>query len=143
MDNLNKIKKTPTVLKVAVGIIINDSNQILLTQRQKHQSYSNYWEFPGGKIEGKETPHCGLIRELDEEIGIVPLEAMPLITVLHEYPDYSVHLNVFWIKFYQGEPFGKEGQSLIWCAFSELKNYALLPANDIILKALENIPHFD
>lgn len=142
MVDLNNTKLKPSKafpLEVAVGILVNEQRQLLLTQRQSHQPYSNYWEFPGGKIEQHETPLLGLVRELSEEIGISELEAYSFLTVQHVYPEYCVRLRVFWVQYYQGTPFGKEGQSLAWCSLRELKNYPLLPANDVIIQALESL----
>uniref|UniRef100_A0A0Q9YBW9 8-oxo-dGTP diphosphatase n=2 Tax=Candidatus Berkiella cookevillensis TaxID=437022 RepID=A0A0Q9YBW9_9GAMM len=142
MVDLNNTKLKPSrvlPLEVAVGILVNEQKQLLLTQRQSHQPYSNYWEFPGGKIEQFETPLVGLVRELTEEIGISELDAHSFLTVQHVYPEYCVRLRVFWVRDYQGIPFGKEGQSLAWCSRAELKNYPLLPANDVIIQALESL----
>lgn len=36
-------------IPVAVGIVFNAKGQILVGQRQLHQSHGGCWEFPGGK----------------------------------------------------------------------------------------------
>lgn len=126
-------------LNVAVGILINGQNEILLTRRQSHQLYSDYWEFPGGKIESGETPDEGLKRELLEEIGVQSKSMQPIISVKHTYPEYSVVLNVYWVKTYDGTPSGVEGQALKWCPKKELASLTLLPANEIILQALSDL----
>lgn len=125
-------------LQVAVGILLAQDKSILLTQRQSHQLYADFWEFPGGKIESSETPTMGLTRELHEELGIEVTDMYPLVCVQHTYPEYSVHLHVFIVKAFENNPKSMEGQKMAWCAYPELSQYKLLPANDIILQALKD-----
>ena len=47
--------------------------RILLLRRSENEtSMHGLWEFPGGKLEGKETPAECAIQELLEETGIEP-----------------------------------------------------------------------
>ena len=57
------------LLSIAIGILRNTKNEVLLGKRTKG-SHMGYWEFPGGKIEPNETPEEALFRELQEELGI-------------------------------------------------------------------------
>lgn len=125
-------------IDVAVGILIDPNQQILLTQRQSHQPYSDYWEFPGGKLEIGEDAEFALCRELSEEVGVLPIIPKPLLSVQHHYPEFSVRLHVFVVEQFDGVPFGKEGQNLIWRTLDNLTDLNLLPANDIILSALHS-----
>ena len=123
-------------IEVAVGILRNSDSQILLTQRQSHQPYSDYWEFPGGKLEAGENAQVALNRELCEEVGVLPINPKPLLSVQHHYPELSVRLHVFVVDKFEGVPFGKEGQSYTWCTLDNMTELKLLPANDVILSAL-------
>ena len=53
------------ILVSAVALIDRDG-RALIAQRPEGKSMAGLWEFPGGKIEGGETPEQALIRELYE-----------------------------------------------------------------------------
>ncbi len=56
-------------LRIAVGIIRNENNEIFITRRAADAHMANKLEFPGGKIEMGETPEQAVVRELQEEVG--------------------------------------------------------------------------
>lgn len=127
---------TPPQVTVAVGVIIDDQSRVLVALRPQDKEYSDYWEFPGGKLEAGETSLQALARELEEEVGITPLVATPLIQLTHDYPGKTVLLEVWHVSHFQGEPRGCEGQQLQWVARGELMSLRLLPANGVIVEAI-------
>ena len=50
--------------------ILNDKNEVLLTQRRPDDTFSGQWEPTSGSILAGETSIQGAIRELKEELGI-------------------------------------------------------------------------
>lgn len=101
-------------IHVAAGAIQDSSGRILITKRPEHAHQGGLWEFPGGKLEPGETPEQGLVRELDEELGVRVQSARPLIRVHHDYGDRHVLLDVHLVGDFGGEPHGREGQPLAW-----------------------------
>lgn len=125
-------------IAVAVGVLRRADGCVLVGKRVAGQTLAGYLEFPGGKIEKGESPAGALVRELDEELGI-RVEAQwpsPLIRFEHTYPAFSVHLHVYRLDRWDGEPAGREGQSLAWITPSNLHDGRMLPANRPILNAL-------
>ena len=47
-----------------------NNGRLLACQRKRDGAYPLKWEFPGGKLEGDETPEAAVVRELREELGI-------------------------------------------------------------------------
>lgn len=57
-------KKLFVCIEACGGIVVNDREEVLGIFRRKH------WDFPKGKMEGKETKRQTAIREVKEECGI-------------------------------------------------------------------------
>lgn len=55
---------------VVTAIIINSKNEILITKRAPQKSFALMWELTGGSVKKGETSLEGIIREVNEEIGI-------------------------------------------------------------------------
>jgi 8-oxo-dGTP diphosphatase len=124
---------------VAVGVIRNQQQQILLALRPDDVHQGGLWEFPGGKVEPAETIQQALARELEEELGITPTQVQPLIEIHHDYPDKSVFLDVWWVDAFSGEPEGREGQPVRWVPIDELPAYDFPEANQPIVAAITGL----
>jgi 8-oxo-dGTP diphosphatase len=125
------------VVSVAACALIDADGRVLLAQRPEGKSMAGLWEFPGGKIEAGETPEQSLIRELEEELGIVVKEAClaPLTFASHSYPDFHLLMPLYVCRRWDGMVTAREGQSLAWVRPNRLRDYPMPPA-DIPL-----IPH--
>ena len=53
---------------VVGAIIENEKNEIFCALRSPEMTLANYWEFPGGKIEGDETPEQALHAKLQRNL---------------------------------------------------------------------------
>ncbi len=90
-------------LKVcALGILFRNK-EILLGKRAKHRtSYPNVWDMIGGHCENGETLTQTLIRELQEEIGVIPIRFQHIATLFDSNNDHTYH--VFVVTDWKGEP---------------------------------------
>ncbi|MFC3390486.1 Nudix family hydrolase [Aidingimonas halophila] len=120
----------------AAAMISRDGRQVLIARRPSTVDQGGLWEFPGGKLAPYETGFEALKRELHEELGVEIQRAQPLIRVHHEYPDKHVLMDVWQVREYAGEPFGREGQAVRWVRLDELFNYPFPAANMPILRAV-------
>jgi len=125
-------------IHVAVAVIINDEQQVLLALRQAHQHQGDLWEFPGGKVEPTESVNDALVREINEEIGITITTAQSRLKINHDYGDTTVLLDVWFVDAFIGEPKGREGQQLRWCAIIDLKADDFPAANVAIIDAIKS-----
>lgn len=125
------------VIHVAVGIIINKNNQVLIAKRASHQHQGDKWEFPGGKVEDNESSQEALQRELKEELGVIIQSPQYLFEIKHKYEDKEVVLDIYEVRKWLGEAVGREGQPLRWVKKSELEQYEFPAANAEILSSFD------
>ncbi|MCA0404072.1 MAG: 8-oxo-dGTP diphosphatase MutT [Proteobacteria bacterium] len=125
-------------MKVAVAVIFNEIQEILITKRPLSTSQGGKWEFPGGKLESGEEATIALIREIKEEINLDILNSAYLGVVNYEYEDKKVELIVFTVNQFSGEPRCLEGQlDMRWVPLSELRNFEFPRANKQIIDLIE------
>ncbi len=103
--------------------------RFLIAQRQKGKHLEDYWEFPGGKLEPGEARWQGLVREIEEEIGIRILDGSPLLRVYYPYPERRVLLDTWTVEDYRGEVESREQQALAWIGIGDIDAYRFPPAD--------------
>ncbi|WP_394129290.1 8-oxo-dGTP diphosphatase MutT [Shewanella maritima] len=121
---------------VAVGVIIDNQQQILLALRHGHLHQGGKWEFPGGKVESDETVTQALVRELAEEVNLQVGSSIPFMKISHDYPDKHVLLDIHLVTDFTGEAKGMESQQIAWVNINELAQYEFPEANKPILDKL-------
>ena len=126
-------------IHVAVAVIRNARNDILISRRHADSHQGGLWEFPGGKLKRGESLQQALERELREELGIEIGAIRPLLEIEHDYGDRRVLLDVWLVREFSGEARGLEGQPLSWVAPTQLANYAFPAANRPILEAIAGL----
>lgn len=80
-----------------VAAVIEFDALILCVKRgpAKYTYISEKWEFPGGKIETRESHSDALSREILEELNLLITVNAPIITVDHEYPDFLLKMYAY------------------------------------------------
>lgn len=126
------------LLLVAAAALIDAQGQVLLAQRPVGKSMAGLWEFPGGKVQGGETPEAALVRELKEELGVEtsPGCLWPLAFASHGYETFHLLMPLFGCRVWQGVPASLEGQQLVWVSKHQLRDYPMPPADVNLVQAL-------
>ena len=116
-------------MKVAIALICNEANHLLITQRPLHATHGGCWEFPGGKIELGESPEQAFARELNEELGIIAEVGELRIACTHSYSDVGIIILFYEVLFWKGEPKTKHHINLKWVTPAELPKMNIPDAN--------------
>ena len=121
----------------AVAMIDVDS-KILISNRKNRKQFSNYWEFPGGKIENNETPDACLIRELKEEINVDLSKSCiaPIGFSTSSYSEFDITLLLYICRKWIGTPMPLEGNDIKWIAPKDLKLHKMPEANSSLIPIL-------
>jgi len=128
---------TRLVLVVAAAFV-DAQSRILIAQRPLNKQLGGLWEFPGGKVEVGERPEDALVREVREELDVaVDRDALePLTFASHAYDDFHLLMPLFIVRRWQGEPRAVEAPALAWASPSDLRAYAMPPADEPLVDAL-------
>lgn len=68
---------------------------------------------PGGHMEAGEQPDEALRREVQEELGIVPLDVVYVCTLLHRSQEFR-KLHYFAVTRWEGEMQPREAEAVMW-----------------------------
>ncbi len=123
-------------LIVVAAALIAPDRTILIQKRPADRALGGLWEFPGGKRESGESSRAALIRELDEELGIVVERdhLFPCGFVVEPRDPRELILLLFACRRWQSEPRPLTASELLWVLPETLADYAMPPA-DIPLAA--------
>jgi 8-oxo-dGTP diphosphatase len=126
---------------VAACALFDPDGRILLAQRPPGKAMGGLWEFPGGKVESGERPEASLIRELQEELGIVVKEEClaPLTFASHRYPDFHLLMPLYVCRRWDGIAQPREAQTLKWVRPNDLRNYPMPPADEPLIPHLTTL----
>jgi 8-oxo-dGTP diphosphatase len=129
-----------TLVLVSAVALVDPDGCVLLSQRPKGKEMAGLWEFPGGKIEANESPEIALVRELEEELGILTSGSClaPLTFVSHRYKTFHLLMPLFICRKWEGIASPKEKQKLKWVQPIDMKDYPMPPADSPIISILRD-----
>lgn len=113
---------------VVVGAAIVVDGRVLGCERDNPPETAGRWEFPGGKVEPGETELEALVRECEEELGVVIAVGERLGDDVPMAHGWAV-LRVWWATIVSGQPRPLEHRSLRWLSVNELDDVPWLPAD--------------
>ena len=119
------------LLLVVAGALVDADGRVLITQRPQGKTYAGLWEFPGGKVEARESPEDALRRELWEELGVEPCARClhPFAFASHAEADRHLLMPLFVCRQWDGIARAREGQELKWVRPTELYRFPMPPAD--------------
>lgn len=122
-------------IKVVAAIIHDNNGRVFATQRG-YGDMKDGWEFPGGKIEARETPEEALVREIREELSTEISVDEILCTVEYDYPKFHLIMHCYLCSLVTEALHLNEHEAAKWLTKDELDSVDWLPAD---VKVVESI----
>ena len=123
------------IIEVGCALIIRDKH-LLIAQRKPGGQWGGYWEFPGGKREPDEAIEGCLVREVQEELGVL-VKPRELLTIkFHPYPGRRLKLFFYFCGWVHGEPQRRDCLDFRWVLPEELYGFNFLPGDRDIIREL-------
>jgi 8-oxo-dGTP diphosphatase len=111
--------------------VIRKNGKVLLCSRPDGKHLQGMWEFPGGKVDNRETDGECLRREIKEELSLDIFVADQIYRISHQYPEKEVD-----IRFYRAFPTdakqkitAMDNQQYKWVDISDLGSMGIIPAD--------------
>jgi len=129
--------------QIAVGLIVNQNNELLIALRPNDVMLGGLWEFPGGKKESDESLPETVSRELNEELGVEVSVFGKFKKLKHAYSHFKITLHAFWCTVTNGAPKPISGKELRWVSLSEIDQYPFPKANKTLIEELKQMENSD
>ena len=134
------MERDPTFVPVVAVAISDTLCRLLLQQCPMSKRHGGKWEFPGGKVESKESPRLALCRELSEELGLeLEPDALEPAGFAEERPaggSDGLVLLLYTCRTWRGVPTGREGQNWGWFTPEQAAALDLPPMDRALLAGL-------
>lgn len=122
-----------------VGAALLDGPRCLVAQRGPAMSQPGLWEFPGGKVEARESPRDALTREIREELGIGIEVGSWLGRGESIVGDREIVLDVYAAARVEGDPVSREHAQLRWIGPGDIDALEWPEADRPILPLLRRV----
>jgi 8-oxo-dGTP diphosphatase len=128
MARLRRVHTERTTPLIIVGAAIVSDGRLLACERSEPPEVAGRWEFPGGKVEPGENDLDALVRECEEELGVVIAVRERIGEDVPLAHGWAV-LRVWLAEIVEGEPQPIEHAELRWLGPDELDSVSWLPAD--------------
>jgi 8-oxo-dGTP diphosphatase len=132
-----KLESTMEAIDVTAAIIEKDG-KFLIAKRAKGKHMEGRWEFPGGKIEKRETPEVCLARELKEEFDIVAKIGDFVAESVFDYGIKKIKLLGYRVKYVSGEFKLYAHDEIKWIDKNEFGKFDFAPADLSLIEKISN-----
>lgn len=129
-------------IRVAAAVIkaVNEKGEpVIFATQRGYGEFKDGWEFPGGKIEERESPEQALKREIAEELDAEILVGDLIDTIEFDYPAFHLSMDCFWGELVSGALVLKEHEAARWLTREELHLVEWLPADMMLVMQLDKI----
>lgn len=124
---------------VVAGILLRGDRVLLVKRAASRSFYPGVWDIPGGHSEDGEVPEQTLVRELAEELGVVPVMYREL--PIHPLTAEGLLLHCYCVTQWTGTPSNlqeHEHSEITWVRLTEVDKLELAsPIIPTLLQAIQ------
>ena len=115
--------------------LIKDEKVVVIKYKDDNLGF---YDIPGGKLEGNETPEEASIREFKEETGMTLVKQHHIGQCNIEYPDRIYKMNIFMVDDYSGEPMELTKNKAMWMDIVDLEKEINIFSTIKVIKYLKD-----
>jgi 8-oxo-dGTP diphosphatase len=135
------MENSPSILFVVAAALTNERGEILLQKRPMDTQMGGLWEFPGGKLDPGESPEIALVRELEEELGIIVAaqDLVPETFASEPLGDRNLLLLLYRCTTWSGTPSAIYASDIQWTLPQDMTDLPMPPADYPLVRKLQGI----
>ena len=119
-----------------VAAVIKKDNLFLIANRSFEANSSGLWEFPGGKVEEKETFVSALKREIEEELSLKIQVGDKITSIDLKASDKHLSVHYFYALILSGEITLNVHSEFKWVERDQLSSFKYIDGDRYVLKHL-------
>ena len=119
-----------------VAAVIKKNNLFLVANRSFEAKSPGIWEFPGGKVEEKETFVSALIREIEEELSLKIQVGEKITSIDLNTADKYISVHYFYAFIVSGHINLNVHSEFKWVTRDQLSTFKYIDGDRYVLKHL-------
>jgi len=119
-----------------VAAVIKKNDFFLVANRSFEANSSGLWEFPGGKVEEKETFVSALIREIEEELSLKIQVGDKITSIDLKASDKHISVHYFYALILSGQIILDVHSEFKWVERNQLDSFKYIDGDRYVLKYL-------
>ena len=119
-----------------VAAVIKKNDFFLIANRSFEANSSGLWEFPGGKVEEKETFVSALIREIEEELSLKIQVGDKITSIDLKTSDKHMSVHYFYALILSGQIILNVHSEFKWVERNQLDSFKYIDGDRYVLKYL-------
>ena len=119
-----------------VAAVIKKNDFFLIANRSFEANSLGLWEFPGGKVEEKETFVSALIREIEEELSLKIQVGDKITSIDLKTSDKNISVHYFYALILSGQITLNVHSEFQWVERNQLDSFKYIDGDRYVLKHL-------